>query len=79
MTEYKLKVPGQLLSSLLSNNIGRVTLLAVILNPILDAQAVEQLGAGRNGAGSHTSLESLTSFDVFQRRKLAGQQLYGTR
>lgn len=40
MTEYKLKVPGQLLSSLLSNKIGLVTLLAVILNPILDAQMV---------------------------------------
>ena len=47
MTEYELKVPGQLLSSLLSNKNGLVELLEAILNPILEAQAVEQLGAER--------------------------------
>ncbi len=47
MTEYELKVPGQLLSSLLSNKNGLAELLEAILNPILEAQAVEQLGAER--------------------------------
>lgn len=47
MTEYELKVPGQLLSSLLSDKNGLAELLEAILNPILEAQAVEQLGAER--------------------------------
>ena len=48
MTEYELKVPGQLLSSLLSEKAGWAELLEAILNPILEAQAVEQLGAERH-------------------------------
>ena len=36
MTEYELKVPGQLLSSLLSEKNGLAELLEAILNPILD-------------------------------------------
>jgi transposase-like protein len=47
MTEYELKVPGQLLSSLLSDKNALAELLEAILNPILEVQAAEQLGAER--------------------------------
>ena len=43
MTEYELKVPGQLLSSLLSDKNALAELLEAILNPILEVQAAEQL------------------------------------
>ena len=47
MTEYELKVPRQLLSSLLSEKNGMAELLEVILNQILEAEAADQLGAER--------------------------------
>lgn len=47
MTEYELKVPGALLSSLMSEQDGLARLVADVLNQVLDGQAVEQLGALR--------------------------------
>lgn len=47
MTEYELKVPGQLLSSLMNDKNALAGLLEAILNQVLETQAEEQLGAGR--------------------------------
>lgn len=47
MTDYELNVPGHLLSSLLSEQDGLAKLLEAVLNQLLDAQASEQVGAGR--------------------------------
>lgn len=47
MTDYEINVPGTLLSSLLSEQDGLAKLLETVLNQILDAQASEQVGAGR--------------------------------
>lgn len=47
MAEYDLKVPSTLLSSLLSEQNGLAKLLEAILNQVLEAQAVEQIGAER--------------------------------
>jgi len=47
MTEYELKVPGQLLSSLMNDKNALAELLEAILNQVLETQAEEQLGAGR--------------------------------
>ena len=47
MTDYEINVPGNLLSSLLSEQNGLAKLLEAVLNQILDAQASEQVGAGR--------------------------------
>lgn len=47
MTDYELKVPGQLLSSLMSDKNALAALLEDILNQVLEVQAEDQLGAGR--------------------------------
>ena len=47
MTNYDINVPGNLLSSLLSEKNGLAQLVEAILNQILDAQAGEQIGAQR--------------------------------
>jgi len=47
MTDFEINVPGNLLSSLLSEQDGLAKLLEAVLNQILDAQASEQVGAGR--------------------------------
>jgi len=47
MTDYEINVPGNLLSSLLSEQDGLAKLLEAVLNQLLDAQASEQVGAGR--------------------------------
>jgi hypothetical protein len=47
MTEYKLKVPGQLLSSLMNDKNALAGLLEEVLNQVLDVQAEDQSGAGR--------------------------------
>lgn len=47
MTDYELKVPGQLLSSLMSDKHTLAELLEDILNQVLETQAADQLGAGR--------------------------------
>ncbi len=47
MTDYEINVPGNLLSSLLSDKNGLGHLVEAILNQILDAQASNQVGAGR--------------------------------
>ena len=47
MTDYDVKVPGHLLSSLMSDKGGFGSLLEVMLNQILEAQVSEQIGAER--------------------------------
>lgn len=47
MTDYELKVPGSLLSSLMSDQDGFARLLEEVLNQVLEAQVSEQLGADR--------------------------------
>lgn len=47
MTEYELKVPGSLLSSLLGEKDALAGFLEEVLNQVLEAQATEQIGAGR--------------------------------
>jgi len=47
MTEYELKVPGSLLSSLLGDKDAIAGLLEEVLNQVLEAQVTEQIGAGR--------------------------------
>lgn len=47
MTDYEINVSGNLLSSLLSEQDGLAKLLEAVLNQLLDAQASEQVGAGR--------------------------------
>lgn len=47
MTDYEINVPSNLLSSLLSEQDGLAKLVEAVLNQILDAQASEQVGAGR--------------------------------
>ena len=47
MTDYELKVPGQLLSSLMSDKHALAELLEDILNQVLEVQVEDQLGAGR--------------------------------
>lgn len=47
MTEYELKVPSNLLSSLLGEKDAIAGLLEEVLNQVLEAQATEQAGAGR--------------------------------
>ena len=47
MTDYDVKVPGQLVSSLMTEKGGFAELLEVMLNQVLEAQVAEQIGAGR--------------------------------
>lgn len=47
MTDYELKVPGKLLSSLLGEKDALSGFLEEVLNQVLEAQAAEQVGAGR--------------------------------
>jgi putative transposase len=47
MADYELNVPGNLLSSLLTEQNGLAKLVEVVLNQVLDAQAAEQVGAQR--------------------------------
>ena len=47
MTDYEIKLPGELLSSLMSENTGFAQLLGSVLNQVLEAQATEQIGADR--------------------------------
>ena len=47
MTDYEIKLPGELLSSLMSDNTGFAQLLGSVLNQVLEAQATEQIGADR--------------------------------
>ena len=55
MTEYELKVPGQLLSSLMDDKNALAELLEEILNQVLEVQAEDQLGAGRYERSSERS------------------------
>ena len=47
MTDYEIKLPGELLSSLMSDNTGFAQLIGSVLNQVLEAQATEQIGADR--------------------------------
>ncbi len=47
MTDYELNVPGNPLSRIMTEQNGLASLLEAILNQVLEAQAVEQLGAER--------------------------------
>ena len=47
MTDYDVKVPGHMVSSLMSDKGGFGSLLEVMLNQILEAQVSEQIGAER--------------------------------
>lgn len=47
MADYEINVPGNLLSSLLTEQNGLSNLVEAVLNQILDAQASEQVGAQR--------------------------------
>lgn len=47
MTDHEIKLPGELLSSLMSDNTGFAQLLGSVLNQVLEAQAPEQIGADR--------------------------------
>lgn len=47
MTDYQIKLPGELLSSLMSENTGFADLIGSVLNQVLEAQANEQIGAQR--------------------------------
>lgn len=47
MTDFKINVPSNLLSSLLTEQNGLALLVEAVLNQILDAQASEQVGAQR--------------------------------
>ena len=45
MTEYEIKLPSELVSSLMSEGNGFAQLLTGVLNQVLEAQATEQIGA----------------------------------
>ena len=47
MTDYEIKLPGELLSSLMTENTGFAELIGSVLNQVLEAQASEQIGAQR--------------------------------
>ena len=47
MTDYEPKLPGELLSSLMTENTGVAQLIGSVLNQLLEAQATEQIGADR--------------------------------
>lgn len=47
MSDYEIKLPGELLSSLMSDNTGFAQLIGSVLNQVLEAQATEQIGADR--------------------------------
>lgn len=47
MTDYNVKVPGHMVSSLMSDKGGLGSLLEVMLNQILEAQVSEQIGTER--------------------------------
>ncbi len=47
MTDYEIKLPGPLLSSLMSESSGFAQLLEAVLNQVLEAKATEQVGAER--------------------------------
>ena len=47
MTEYELKVPGELLSSLMTEQGGLARLVEEVLNQVLEGQAVEEPGGLR--------------------------------
>jgi len=47
MTDYEIRLPGELLSSLMSENTGFAQLIGSVLNQVLEAQATEQIGADR--------------------------------
>jgi transposase-like protein len=47
MADYDINVPGNLLSRLMTEKNGIASLLEAILNQVLEAQAVEQIGAER--------------------------------
>jgi len=46
MTDYEIKLPSELVSSLMSEGNGFAQLLTGVLNQVLEAQATEQIGAG---------------------------------
>lgn len=47
MTDYDIKLPKELLSSLMTENTGFAQLLGSVWNQVLEAQATEQIGADR--------------------------------
>ena len=47
MTDYEIKLPKELLSSLMSDNTGFAQLIGSVLNQVLEAQATEQIVADR--------------------------------
>ena len=47
MTDYEIKLPKDLLSSLMAESTGFAQLLGSVLNQVLEAQATEQIGADR--------------------------------
>ena len=47
MSDYQIKLPGELLSSLMSDNTGFAQLIGSVLNQVLEAQATEQIVADR--------------------------------
>ena len=47
MTDYEIKLPGELLSSLMTESTGFAQLIGSVLNQVLEAQATEQIGAER--------------------------------
>ena len=61
MTDFEINVPSNLLSSLLTEQNGLAKLLEAVLNQVLDAQASEQVGAGRY---EHWFLRSFYRIDV---------------
>ena len=47
MTDYEIKLPKELLSSLMTESTGFAQLIGSVLNQVLEAQATEQIGADR--------------------------------
>ena len=47
MSDYQIKLLGELLSSLMSDNTGFAQLIGSVLNQVLEAQATEQIVADR--------------------------------
>ena len=47
MTDYEIKLPKELLSSLMTESTGFAQLIGSVLDQVLEAQATEQMGADR--------------------------------
>jgi len=47
MTDYEIKLPKELLSSLMTESTGFAQLIGSVLDQVLEAQATEQIGADR--------------------------------